>query len=409
MPLPTVNIELTNGSIGGAPVSNDGIAGMVLTGIATTHLPLNTPRALYSITEVEDLGINEQYDQDNATDAYRHCKNFYDQAGNGAKLWIILVPETTTMENILDGETAPAGQLLNQADGEIRLLGITRNPNPETYTPTYTDGIDPDVVAAVTKAQTLAESRAALYSPLSILIEGRDFQENVSSLYDLRSGSNNRVSVVLGNDQGQIGVDVSNNPIFHKGAFVGLVLGRMASLPVQRNIGRVKDGDIRIRKAFISGGNPINHYNSAALDTVHDKGYIFARKYIGKNGFYFNDDPTATAITDDYAYQSRRRVIDKAVRLLYNTYVNELLDDLELNPETGKMAIGAIKSYQVAGERVLTESMLVNGEISGVNVFVDPEQNVMVNNQISVNLGIIPKGYAKEIVIELGFANPQNS
>lgn len=408
MPLPTVDIELKNGSIGAVPVSNDGIAGIILTGVATAALPLDTPTAVFSITEVEDLGIDEGYDATNNTDAYKHCKDFYDQAGNGAKLWIALAGNETLMEDLLDGESSAASLLLSQAEGEIRLLGITRTP-PASYDPEFSAGIDPDVVAAVSVAQSLAEARAKLYSPVSILIEGRDFQGNVSALHDFRQGSDNRVSVVIGNDIGQTEIDGGGSPVFHTGAFVGLVLGKMAAVPVQRNIGRVKDGDIGIGSAHLSNGATVSSFNSAALDVVHDKGYIFARKYIGKNGFFFNDDPTATAITDDYANQGRRRVVDKAVRLLYDTFVNELLDDLNLNPETGKLATGVIKSYQVAGERVITDTMLAGNEISGVNVFVDPDQNVLVTNQVKVTLGIIPKAYAKEIIIQLGFENPQNN
>lgn len=67
--------------------------------------------------------------------------------------------------------------------------------------------------------------------------------------------------------------------------------------------------------------------------TIHNKGYIFFRSFVGKQGVFFNYDATATSTTDDYAQLSRYRTIFKAIRIAYTTYINELLSNTSLQPD----------------------------------------------------------------------------
>ena len=91
-------------------------------------------------------------------------------------------------------------------------------------------------------------------------------------------------------------------------AAIGFMLGKIAKIPVQRSIARVKDGDLGWVSASFSGGNLVSSYTDGELDAINDKGYIFACKIVGKNGFFFNDEPTCTAATDDYAFISHNQV-----------------------------------------------------------------------------------------------------
>ena len=47
--------------------------------------------------------------------------------------------------------------------------------------------------------------------------------------------------------------------------------------------------------------------------------------------------------------------------------------------------------------------MTANKEISNVNCFIDPAQNILSTNQLNVVLKITPVGYASDIEISLGF------
>ncbi len=77
----------------------------------------------------------------------------------------------------------------------------------------------------------------------------------------------------------------------------------MASLPVQRKISRVKNGALPISGAYFSNTNDTETHENA-WNSIHDKGYIFFRTFVGKSGYFFNDDPTATALTDETSLKS---------------------------------------------------------------------------------------------------------
>lgn len=400
MSLPGVKINVLNGQLGRIPGSDDGIAGLIVSGPAPSGLQLSTPLLINGTSDAEDVGIDDAYDTDNSVKAYKQIKDFYAQAGEGADLWIMVIAQTTTMEDICDKSNDMAKKLLTaamNASKPIRILGVHRDPDG-SYTATYTDEIDDDVKAAVVNAEALASDFEALFAPVRIIIGARDFQGTVADLNDFRGASQNHVGVVLA------GVASS-----YKGAAVGLCLGTFANIPVNRNIGRVKSGALPIASAYLSDGNPLSNYTEAEIETAHDKGYILFRKYQGRTGFYFNDDPSCSPITDDYSALSRGRTIDKAVVLTYKTYVDEILDEIELDPETGQMSPATIKYYQARIQSVIDLSMTANSEISGAIVTIDPKQNVLATDQVKIRLEIIPTGIAKNIIVDLGFNNPQNN
>lgn len=398
MALPNVTILIGNGALGRVVSTADGVAGLIGSGIATASIALAEPKQIFGTDDAKSLGLSDEYDVTNSTDIYRQIKDFYEKTGEGAELWIMLVSPTVTMADICDpaGNFAPA--LLDAAEGRIRLLGITRNPDP-TYVATYVDGMDDDARAAVMKAQSLSESYTSQIMPLRVLVEGRDFQGDIAVLHDLRGGTQNRAGVVIQ------GLDANK-----KAAAVGMALGRMASEPVQRNIGRVKSGDLNITSAYLSDGQKVETYIKR-WGMLHKKGYIFPRKFQGKSGYYYNDDPSCTSITDDYSSLARGRVIDKAFLIAYATYVEEIQDDIEID-EQGFMDPAMAKSYQVKIEEAIRVNMIPNTrdpEISGVSATISPRQNLLEADTVEVILDIRPKGYSKNINVRLGFTNPLNA
>jgi len=398
MALPGTNINVLNNQLGKTAGTDDGIAGLIVTGPTPTsgnnNFSIGEVRQIFSTEDAQDGGFDASYDSNNSVDAWAQIKDFYSEAGEGAELWVMLVSQTETLENICDKVNSLATKLLDQANGKIKFWGVSRVPDG-SYSPTYNDGLDDDVTAAIPKAQALTTEYANQFKPTRAIIGGRDFQGVVADLKDLRQGTDNRVGV------SPIGIE--ENSQF---AMVGRILGRMARIPVQRSIGRVKDGDIGLSEAYLSDGNALEDYSLAEIEKIHDKGYIVLRTYQGKNGYFFAGMPAATAIDDDYAWLNYGRVIDKGIRLTYATYTDELLDDIEVNPKTGKMEASVIKAYQSKINRVINQQMTNNGELSGVKTVLDPEQDVISNDEIQVSINLVPKGYARTISADLAFSNP---
>lgn len=393
MGLPGVNIAIQNGALGSVAVVDDGIVGLIAGGVAAAGLALSTPVAIYSLQDAEDLGIDEAYDTDNTVNVHAQITDFYKKAGNGSKLWLMLVSNATLMADVVDntGEIAP--KLLNAANGEIKVLGVIMD-HDGAFVPTYVNGFDDDAYAAALAAQDLVRDYQALNIPLRVVIEGRDFQGDENTLVNLREGATNGAMICLD------GLKAGS-----KAAAVGRLLGKIAGISVQRNIGRVKDGDLGLAAAYLSDGNTLETLSPSQWDVLHDRGYVFLRKFQGKSGYYYNDDNMATALTDDYKSLANCRVIDKAHRIAYLTYLDELLDDLEISEE-GQLAPAVIKSYQAKIENAIELQMRNEGEISSVSATLDPTQNVLSTDKVKVVLQIVPKGYSKAIEVELGFSNP---
>lgn len=398
MGLPKVDIQLQNGALGLTAGSADGVAALVMSGVAVAgKIALNEVKQIFSTQDAKDLGLDEAYDTANGTAVWKNIKDFYAEAGEGAELYIMLYVNTTTMATVCDTASDLLKKVLNAGAGRIRIAAVMRIPDG-MYAAAPVDQLDPDVIAAAGKAHALGVEFATAYKPVRTLIDGRDYQGTAGTLLDLKLSNYNRSAVVLGTDKAVT-----------KTAAVGLVLGRLAGKQVQRNIGRVKDGALAIDASYLTDGTAIEDLTNATLDIIHDKGFIFMRKYQGKNGYFFNDDPTATAATDDYSSIARGRVIDKALTIAYTTYVEEILDDLEVDPDTGFLNAAVAKSYQAKIEKAIEQEMLLDGEISGVNVVIDPEQNVVSTGKVAITLNIIPKTYGKTIEVKLGFENPANA
>src|SRR5690606_39097468 len=113
---------------------------------------------------IEAVGVNAF--------AHKHIKNFYNQVGTGNPLWLMLVSDATTMEDMADVTEPYAKKLIEDAAGKIRVLGLVRK---STGGETITEGMDADVKLAVIKAQALAAYFEEKYMPLRVIISGNNF------------------------------------------------------------------------------------------------------------------------------------------------------------------------------------------------------------------------------------------
>lgn len=384
MALPNVEIELVRNGLGLVAETDDNICGIILTGVAVTgKLEPDKAYSVYSTDGAKAIGI----DADGSNkDAYRHISEFYDVAGAGAKLWLIVTAASTKLSDMVDSSlsTCPAKILLNAAGGEIVALGLTC----KTDGGTSVDGLDSEVYSAMTKARVLADDYQKRIMPFVTVIEGRKFTGTADALRNLGEETSYRCAVMLGSTR----TDGS--------ASVGLVLGRIAAIPVQRKISRVKTGALPIDYGYLSDGVAVGTRED--LETIHGKRFIIFRKFPNKSGYYFNGDFTATSPTDDLNIIARIRTIDKATKIAYNTYVEELDDDVDVNDDgTINRSVAAYLKQII--EQQVTGAM--DGEISGFTATVDTSVDILAGNPQKIYLDIVPKGYLSTIRVVLGFKN----
>lgn len=392
MSLPNVNITLGNGNMGTVSLSDDGVAALILTGAAVAGmLELNKVYVLGSTQDLKKYGIEA------ATNPllYKDIAAFYTSAGDGAELHLLVVSEATTLTQICAPDAdAPLKKLINSAAGRIRLVGINRNTPPD-YAVTEEKGLDADVVTAITAAQTVAEGFLVSIAPFRVLLPAIGWTGETASIYQPREGSFNRVAVVLASD-GKFG----DSKLYS--AAIGQVLGRAAKIDVHQNLGRVRDGAITAKGYLTDGKTPEEHYSHWNL--LNDAGYIFYRTFVGKNGYYLNGDAMATSTADDYCFLSSGRVIDKAVVIAYKTYIDDILDNIDVDPNKGTIPVPVCKSFEASIIRAVGTSMA--GEISSFTAYIDPAQNVLANGRMSVVCKIVPLATLREINVNLSLTNP---
>ena len=382
MELPRVKIQFLNGQLGTVGESADGLTAIVCGAVAVGEsFATGTPYDVTSMDDVAELGITAE---NNAT-LYQHLKAFYDEAESGTKVVVYGVPATAKPSEICDytATAAPSlRDLITKENGRLRGVGLCNMAAD-------------DLATVLANAQQAAEwATTELYAPLFVAMEYKGY-DGKTTLPDLTQMQYNRCCVVVGDT-------VSGGA----GACVGTLLGRVASIGVQRNIGRVKDGALAPVTMWL-GTKKIDESQSAVSD-AHGKGYIVPRKHVGRSGYYFADDPMATDPTEDYATLANRRVIDKAYRIAYDTMLDMLLDDIECNTD-GTIQTAVAKSWQQTVENAINQQMTASGELStdtdgsGAEVYVDETQNLISTSKVVVTLKVQPRGYARYIDVNLGF------
>lgn len=433
MSLPYVKINFANGAIGGSAAMDDGCTGLLCIAEAVDEtFALDTNYLLTSLKDLEDLGIDAESEGANAN-VFKCVKEFYDEAPKGTKLYLRGV-DSATVSELVEKEEGYAWPLLEYAHGEIRTL-VVKVTDGDGYEPLVDGALDGAVYDAIGAAHELAEAATEeLKAPLLVILEGRHYTGTPAALYDLHEQECNRVAVVIGDT-----VPESD------GAAVGLVAGRLARIPVQRSIARVKDGAVKATAMFIreateggSGGSlppggggglkeefgkkrSVMYIKDVAAesghpDLIHERGFICPRTFVGKAGYYWSDDTLAAPATDDYCLIPRRRTVDKAARIAYATMLDTVGDEIAVTAD-GKIVPSVCKSIETTVESAIINQMTSKGNLStdpddptdtGVQAYVDPDQNIVATSHLDVQLRIRPYGYSKYIEVDLGFQTVGN-
>lgn len=398
MAKPNVKIRFANGALGSVPASADGVVGMVVNGSAVTgKLELGTAYVVRSLEGLAALGVTGEPDDANSY-LYQCVELFYAEAGKGAELWVMVVASATLPSAMLDPNNDNAKKLIRASKGRVRTVVALTSA---TDTVAEDAALGSDVATAIAKGQALGEwATDTLYAPVLVLIEGKGYTDAAAvALPDLTEGTDNRVGVVIGQVMdGDTAV----------GSLAAVIAGRIAKIPVQRHIGRVRDGALKIESATIDGTVEIA---DADIDTVNDKGYITLTTHVGRSGYFVCDDHLATAVSDDYHSLARRRVVDKAYRIAHNTLLNYLNDEVACNGD-GTIVAAVAKAWEADVVAAIANQMTANGELGtdpadsrdkGVKCEVDREQNVVSTGKVKVRIAVKPYGYAKYVEAELGF------
>jgi Protein of unknown function (DUF2586) len=380
------NISFSNasGGLGRLPLGEDYTSALVATiaagaaGFAVGELM----KEYRSLAEVEAAGITEV--GANALTWY-HVREFFRMAGPSV-LWIINSGPFVTIGN----ET-----VIQTSQGKIRQMAYV--------TPVTNTNISAEVIAK----NAIANAWDILGAPVSILLGVADSAiASYSALLDMRTFNSPKVSIVSMGDGSGKGNTLATTLALPLIPAVGTVLGAIASASVNESIAWVAKFNMSDGTDFVKFRDAKGQSNVAATDAIltgiDDKGYIFFRTFIGLSGAYINASHTAVAISNDFATIENNRSMDKAKRLIKATFIADLNSPLTLQPN-GKLAPDTVKYFEnKAGTQL--DNMQNAGEISNYSVLVDPEQNVLSTSTLNIKVRIQPRGVARFLVINIGFA-----
>lgn len=376
------------GGLGRTLSGSDHISGLIVYGEKEVGKKL--------LLSQEDLALENITPENNPVLHY-HASEFF-RINEGAKLYVQAVTES-------DAQYSQVKVLQNFAQGEIRQLAVCD----------FKTAIG-SLSASVAKLNQIATELGKSNTPLSILFSLKVTQSDMNSLPDLHTLNADRVSVVLGQDGASRGAYIAQN--IASVSCIGAILGAVSRAKVHENIGWVEKQNMvstayaknltgNTQKALeldtpaFCDGSKLENYTLAQIQSINDKGYIFLIKHTGTAGTYCNDSFTATALISDYAFVENNRTIDKAIRGINKVLLPKVSGPAYIEPQSGELDFSTIKSLEALADDVLSQ-MKKDGELSGYNVSINPNQQVLKTSSLEVVVKLVPVGTLREIIVKIG-------
>lgn len=383
MALNDVRFVTAAGGLGRLPVSKDYVSAIILETTSPNGWANSLGKKYLSTDEAEGDGIVEG---DGTYGLLWYFINEFFRIAGPAELYVI---------NASDADF-DAQNVYALTSGEVRQA--------YWYTATNYAGI----VAQVGTIKTFVDAMDALKAPLVVLTSVKDESTAVNGTDNptLRAANAEEVAVVISGsatgDGGELADDLTVNYI----PAGGTLLGALALGQVHENIGWVAKFNLQEGAEFqniaMSDGQDFNAVATSVLDTLNTNGYIFLRKHAGIAGSYVNDTHTAQATTSDFAYIENVRTFQKAKRVIRTSLLPQLQSPLTVDDD-GKLDASTVAFFQELASRPL-ERMEAAGELSGFQVIIDPDQDVLSTSELAIQVKLQVRGVARTIKVTLGLA-----
>lgn len=289
-------------------------------------------------------------------------------------------------------------RLQNYAEGRLRQVAV--------YAPARTLQ-----AADLTALQGVADTLEQQDIPLSLLYACRIGE--VRNLPQVCGSNKKNVSVVIGqagDGRGAALFTDARNTSDPEGSgarkysvsCLGTVLGMVSKAAVHECIAWVQKFPTGIDIPAFADGTLLRNLDRAEVDSLDQKRYLFPLTYSGLAGTYLNDSHTLDDPKSDYAYLEAVRTMDKAVRGIRTYVLPYLGSPLQLDPETGKLKPEVSAYLEILAGKQL-EDMERDGELSGYDVKVDPDQNVLATSKVVFTIRKVQVGVMRTVSVNIGF------
>jgi hypothetical protein len=404
-------IVITEGLVGQNVGGDSRQFGLIANGVAVTDkVQLDTAYLLRRPSDAVAIGIDAAYDTAQSVNVYRHITEFYRRAGEGKKLWIMLLAQSVLPAAM----TTKAKELAVAADGMISDMAFAFNPVTITgegaYTETALNGMNADVYAGIAALQEFAEWTDDNDMPLHTILECRGIVDSVATLTDMRALTAQKVTLVIGQDY-----NYANTlwTLGKKFADVGTFLGVIAGAAWNRNPGEVQTNNLTnaARGSWLVGGLS-NHTAYAAyyseIETLNDKGYVFGIRYQGLTGYWWNDGHVCAPVTIDTDGNINQHTLyyshtmDQCKRALRIAYLPEVKKPVVL--DGGLLPASMVDYYNAVGDAVF-ERLSGLQLISEGRTYTDPASDLITDKILTISFVVVPTGCVNEIVGTINLKN----
>lgn len=394
MPLPNTSFNIT-GKITRPALSKDGITCFVFynnnISDLTTFSSSNRIVKFTNLPAIEATGINSR----STNFIYEHYQisEYFRLGGKEVYIGIFAIPVTHDFTEINDCHLF--------SKGEIKMYGV----------------FTPEIAFSATNIgliNTICQGLITDKKPAIALYTADTAEIVLSALPDLRDLASDAeyVSVVIGQDTQNTPATILTDADISV-ANVGAVLGALSSASVEENVLNVgkfnyTDGSNMLEPGLVLqvGVTPsvmteIKNYDTADLDDLNDKGYIFFRFFANYAGTFLSNDHNCTDVTTTFNSIHIVRVKNKVVRELDKS-ITPLVGSKVLANADGTLRPITIKSFYDATTTTLNQ-MIERGEISAFDVFIDPAQKSIITKTVTIEVSIVPVESADNIVINVSF------
>lgn len=414
----------------GAAMGNDGIPLIVCQAVAVgSTFALDTAYLLSSTSDLATLGITEIYDATNGLAVWQQITEFYAEAGEGTKCW--LVGATGAMATYVAGATFKGlirGTIQGNTDYRAKGIGICFSLPTAVQTST-------DV------KQDALDTLAALYLTQQSMFNEHYEWFGVVDGVQMNSTTNAWLTIAnLANlAKPTVGLCISGYKPWGISS-VGALLGRLARITVGTSVGQVQsdaNADDPVTSAtgyltngvvtkFIAGGTALTVGNSylVAGDTITYNGanytvgqtlicvtghtaftapsalgyliytvaaakdvlkmvdnsdfqtlgsnqYLFLRTWFGKSGLWWNDGSTCVAATNPLCTIENNRVINKLDADLISFLINLMNKKVPVDVKTGAIDSVFLAAKETDFYNLYIAPLLPNsgtGDLSGATI-----------------------------------------
>ncbi len=378
------------------------VAGMTL----VEDLAYNKAYEILDISTAEALGITESTDDTNSELVHYHLSEMFLGAPE-SKFYVIPVDKTKTPAALV--ADAAFKTAIRGIEG-INVIGIA--------------GLSTPVSSALADAVTFQTLVTGFLSEF-IYIDGI-FVEGVGGAAalaiadypDLRTLDAQNIHYVIAQDPAIAALKAG----FAKRAALGTVLGAVGVRKVHEDLGSVdievkpasrrgeesysltNEGLGRWLTASLSDGTKFSALTAAEHLSLTQKGWIYAGKFAGYDGYYLNGCPGAVDASSDYAYFNYNCIWNKAARIIRKTLIPRVRSKVPKDPATGY-----IKSSWVSGaeQTVINKlgAMISAGNIDGADVYINPAQSVSETTPMAVRALVVVGDVVHEFSVDLGLTN----